>query len=105
MTLVRRYLNIVYAGGYAYGVYLADILEWSPASEEWTKLGNLKKGRVFHAVSVVMMEDVEDYCVAGRCHGDGVGVIELFHCQDPEPELARTGGDKSYHGSWRMELQ
>ena len=39
-----------------------DILEWDATNEEWKEMGRMKQSRESHAVAVVDVADVMDYC-------------------------------------------
>ena len=55
--LIRRFLG----GWDGFNVY-NNILEYNPDTEEWQEVGNMKKGRVDHAVSVVSFKDYAAWC-------------------------------------------
>ena len=44
------------------GVYFADVLDYDPNADKWTKVGTMTKGRWFHSMSLVPKETA-DYCV------------------------------------------
>ena len=39
-----------------------EILEWDATNKEWKELGKMKQSRDKHAVAVVDVADVMDYC-------------------------------------------
>ena len=39
-----------------------DILEYNPATGEWSLVGLMMRGRALHAVSTVSFEDIKMYC-------------------------------------------
>ena len=39
-----------------------EILEWDATNEEWKQIGKMKQSRYVHAVAVVEVADVIDYC-------------------------------------------
>ena len=43
-------------------VNLDDVLEFDIVTEEWKKIASMTKPRKFHAVSVVDVDDVKQYC-------------------------------------------
>ena len=49
------------SGGYD-NVWLDDILEFSPSSGEWSLQDNMMKTRNAHALSVISVKDVEQFC-------------------------------------------
>ena len=42
--------------------YHDDILLFDITRQTWTKVGTLKQGRGFHAMSVVNQQEIDDYC-------------------------------------------
>ena len=52
-----------YLGGDANGINHGEILRFDKATLEWQEVGSMNKTRYFHAMSVVNVEDVKDYCV------------------------------------------
>ena len=56
-------LNVLILGGGVRGpARLADVLDYDPDENKWTKVGQLAKGRDKHAMSLVPKE-IADYCV------------------------------------------
>ena len=54
-------------GGYGSGRYLKDILMYDSGQDKWTKTGELCRGRVYHAMSLVSVEsDIEDDCIVDQ---------------------------------------
>ena len=47
-------------GGYR---SMDDILEWDPTAEEWKHIGNLNQGRRYHAMDIVDIVDVIEFCI------------------------------------------
>ena len=39
-----------------------EILEWDATNEEWKEMGRMKQSRYWHAVTVVKVDDVIDFC-------------------------------------------
>ena len=39
-----------------------EILEWDKTNEKWKEMGKMKKTRYLHAVAVVDVDKVIDYC-------------------------------------------
>ena len=39
-----------------------EILEWDATNEEWKEMGKMKQKRFQHAVAVVEVDEVIDYC-------------------------------------------
>ena len=59
---ISIYLEII-TGGYNNGDgYLADVLDYDPEADKWTKVGQLAKPRAWHAMSRVPKETTH-YCV------------------------------------------
>ena len=52
---------ILFTGGHG-SQYWADVLDYDPDEDKWTKVGQLAKGRNSHGMSLVPMETA-DYCV------------------------------------------
>ena len=40
----------------------ADVLDYDPNADKWTKVGTMTKGRKYHGMSLVAKETA-DYCV------------------------------------------
>ena len=56
-------LHDIIIGGYAgSGSGLADVLDYNPDADKWTKVGEMAKARSFHGMSLVPAETA-DYCV------------------------------------------
>ena len=50
-------------GGYAgTGGYYDEMLEWDPSTSNWKVFGKLSHKRYNHAMNVVDLNDVEQYC-------------------------------------------
>jgi len=55
--------NLFMTGGQSdYRTYLADILKFDIAKEEWVKIGEMSKARTNHALTQVPLSEVENYC-------------------------------------------
>ena len=39
-----------------------EILEWDATNEEWKEMGRMKQSRYYHAVAVVDVAELMDYC-------------------------------------------
>ena len=39
-----------------------EILEWDATNEEWKEMGRMKQSRHYHAVAVVEVDDVIEFC-------------------------------------------
>ena len=39
-----------------------EILEWDATNEEWKETGKMKQSRAFHAVAVVEVDEILEYC-------------------------------------------
>ena len=50
-------------GGDANGIHHGEILKFEKTTLEWQEVGSMNKTRQYHAMSVVSVEDVKDYCV------------------------------------------
>ena len=67
MIGVRNTVNITWLhllGGYTGSspYYLDEMLEWDPSTGNWKEFGKLSHKRDGHAMSVVDLNDVEQYC-------------------------------------------
>ena len=61
-SLIPEMLYCWSGGGFYYGEYSDTILQLDPASQEWSQVGALQVGRREHAMSVVSVADIQDYC-------------------------------------------
>ena len=54
----------IYTGGFTPfpGEYYASIHRFDPATLAWLEVGAMRQPRSFHGLSVVMAEDIRDYC-------------------------------------------
>ena len=56
---------MVYLGGYVNsGDALADILKFNPATNQWEKTGEMKNARDSHAVTILPLKEVKQYCLS-----------------------------------------
>ena len=52
-----------FAGGQdAGGDVYSTVLEFSPGQEEWGEVGSMGEGRHSHALSIVTLQEVQQYC-------------------------------------------
>ena len=52
-------------GGYA-TAELNEILEYEKSSKQWLLVGNLFEARYYHAITTVLLRDVEQLCVSKK---------------------------------------
>ena len=54
----------MYVGGRDIRSYYADILEYSDSEgeERWSQVGEMSKGRAWHAVSIIDFDKFKDHC-------------------------------------------
>ena len=57
LTVSKKY---PFTGGYDFGSYLKDILQYNAANHTWENVGEMKEGRSKHAVGV--LGDVSQIC-------------------------------------------
>ena len=54
------YNDHIFAGGYALGSELRDILQYNTTSHTWEEVGQMKEARYYHGVAV--LKDVSQLC-------------------------------------------
>ena len=64
LSLCRGRLCNICTGGFTPfpGEYYASIHRFDPATLAWLEVGAMRQPRSFHGLSVVMAEDIRDYC-------------------------------------------
>ena len=60
--LGKRLSKCINAGGYSTS-RRKQIIEFNFTTESWTVIGEMKEARVHHAVSVVLFDDYEKWCI------------------------------------------
>ena len=61
-SFILNILILIITGGHDGKKALADVLDYDPDENKWTKVGRLTKARFYHGMSLVPKETA-DYCV------------------------------------------